>query len=53
MGWLPLSLVHADLQSGKLVHASKPVSSIPIEFRLFRPRKSSNAQARRVWDSSL
>jgi LysR family transcriptional regulator, hypochlorite-specific transcription factor HypT len=52
MGWLPLSLVHADLQSGKLVHACKPISSIPIEFRLFRPRKSSNVQARRVWDHS-
>lgn len=52
MGWLPLSLVHADLQSGKLVHASKAMSSIPIEFRLFRPRKSSNAQARRVWDGT-
>lgn len=52
LGWLPLSLVHADLKSGKLVHASQPISSIPIEFRLFRPRKSSNAQARRVWDST-
>ncbi len=53
MGWLPLSLVHADLQSGKLVYASQPISSIPIEFRLFRPRKSSNAQARRVWDNTM
>ncbi|MFM7331095.1 MAG: LysR family transcriptional regulator [Brachymonas sp.] len=52
MGWLPLSLVHTDLRSGKLVHASRPVNSIPIEFRLFRPRKSSNALARRVWDST-
>ena len=53
MGWLPLSLVHADLQSGKLVHASEPASAFPIEFRLFRPRKSSNAQARRVWDHTI
>ena len=52
MGWLPLSLVHADLLSGKLVRASKAMGSIPIEFRLFRPRKSSNAQARRVWDGT-
>jgi LysR family transcriptional regulator, hypochlorite-specific transcription factor HypT len=50
MCWLPLSLVHADLQTGKLVHASQPTSSIPVEFRLFRPRKSSNAQARKLWD---
>ncbi len=52
MGWLPRSLVHADLQSGKLVSAQKAPMPIPIEFRLFRPRKSSNAQARRVWDST-
>lgn len=52
MGWLPLSLVHADLQTGKLVHASQPINAVPIEFRLFRTRKSSNAQARRVWDST-
>ncbi len=53
MGWLPLSLVHADLQSGRLVHASQPANEIPIEIRLFRPRKCSNQQARRVWDSSV
>lgn len=52
MGWLPLSLVHADLHSGKLVHASKAMHPIPIEFRLFRPRKNNNAQARRVWEST-
>jgi LysR family transcriptional regulator, hypochlorite-specific transcription factor HypT len=50
MGWLPRSLVHADLQAGKLVHASHAALAIPIEFRLFRPRKSTHTLASRVWD---
>ncbi len=50
VGWLPLSLVHADLQAGKLVRANASTQPIPIEFRLFRQRHTSNAQARRVWD---
>lgn len=52
MGWLPLSLVHADLQSSRLVKASATAFSIPIEFRLFRPRKSTNSLAGRLWEST-
>jgi LysR family transcriptional regulator, hypochlorite-specific transcription factor HypT len=50
LAWLPLSLVHADLQAGKLVNASEEVHTIPIEFRLFRPRKSAHSLATQIWD---
>lgn len=52
MGWLPLSLVHADLQLGRLVRAGEAAFSIPIEFRLFRPRKSTNSLAGRLWEGT-
>jgi LysR family transcriptional regulator, hypochlorite-specific transcription factor HypT len=50
LAWLPLSLVHGDLQSGKLIKASEDTHAIPIEFRLFRPRKSTHHLAMQVWD---
>ena len=52
MGWLPLSLVHADLRVDKLVYAQVQPIPIPIEFRLFRPRKSTHAMAQRIWDNT-
>ncbi len=49
MGWLPRSLVHQDLAQGRLVLAHAQDAPIPIEFRLFRPRKSASSIAQRVW----
>ena len=48
MAWLPRSLVHHDLAQGRLVLAHSKGVPIPIEFRLFRPRKSTRL-AQRVW----
>ncbi len=49
MAWLPRSLVHHDLAQGRLVSAHAQGNPIPIEFRLFRPRKSASRLAQRVW----
>jgi LysR family transcriptional regulator, hypochlorite-specific transcription factor HypT len=49
VGWLPRSLVHADLQSGRLALAQPKPEAIALEYRLFRPRSASHALAQRVW----
>jgi LysR family transcriptional regulator, hypochlorite-specific transcription factor HypT len=52
VGWLPRSLVHADLQTGRLALAQTQPEPITLEYRLFRPRATSHALAHRVWGIS-
>lgn len=49
VAWLPLSLVQADLASGKVIAAGDESWNVPIEIRLVRPRARRNAAAETFW----
>ena len=50
MAWSPLSLVHDDLESGRLVRAGVEADEVPMEIRLFRPKSRQSAAAEALWD---
>jgi LysR family transcriptional regulator, hypochlorite-specific transcription factor HypT len=52
MAWLPRSLVHADLTSGRLVLADASSAPIRFETRMYRARAYSTELAERVWRST-
>lgn len=49
LAWLPLSLVEADLASGRLVRMAGEDWDIPVEIRLFRPRARQSPAAEAFW----
>jgi DNA-binding transcriptional LysR family regulator len=48
--WSPLSLVHPDIEAGKLIKVGNQSDEVPIEIRLFRPRARQSLTAERFWD---
>ncbi|WP_159993041.1 LysR family transcriptional regulator [Roseomonas sp. 18066] len=49
LAWLPRSMVAEDLAAGRLVEAGAGFA-IPVEIRLFRPRRRQSAAAEAFWD---
>lgn len=47
--WSALSLVEADLASGRLVRAGGPGDEVPIEIRLWRPKARQSPAAEALW----
>ena len=52
VAWLPRSLVHADLQSGRLMLADPQAGPARFDVQLFRPRTARSALAQAVWKAS-
>jgi LysR family transcriptional regulator, hypochlorite-specific transcription factor HypT len=50
MAWLPESLVHEDLESGRLLRADCPELDIPLELRLYRSALNTRADIESVWN---
>ncbi|ONG52328.1 hypothetical protein BKE38_14795 [Pseudoroseomonas deserti] len=48
LAWLPRSMVADDLAAGRLVEAG-PGFAVPVEIRLFRPRRRQSAAAEAFW----
>lgn len=53
VAWTALSLVEADLASGRLVRAGKAADEVPIEIRLWRPRLRQPPAAEAFWTRAL
>lgn len=51
VAWLPQTLVHEDLASGRVVEAGLPALRVPLEIRLFRSRNSMGRAAEALWDA--
>ena len=51
VAWLPQTLVHDDLASGRVVEAGVPALRVPLEIRLFRSRNSMGRAAEALWDA--
>ncbi len=50
--WLPRSLVHDDLEAGRLVAAGNRHWHIDLDIRLYRPRDLASRAAQAVWQSA-
>ncbi len=53
LAWLPLSLVRADLQTGKLVRADLEATPGRFDIQLFQHRTPRNALAQALWKASM
>jgi len=51
MAWLPLSMIRADLELGKLQIIETAISPIDIDIRLIRPRECQSRAAEAAWDN--
>ena len=51
LAWLPQTLIHDDLASGRVVEAGAPELRVPLEIRLFRSRNSMGRAAEALWDA--
>jgi DNA-binding transcriptional LysR family regulator len=51
VAWLPQTLVHDDLASGRVVEAGVPALRVTLEIRLFRSRNSMGRAAEALWDA--
>ena len=52
VAWLPLALVAADLEAGRLVLAGASHEPIRYEIRLYRPRHARKAHLQKIWAAS-
>ena len=52
VAWLPLALVAADLEAGRLVLAGASSEPIRYEIRLDRPRHARKAHLQKIWAAS-
>ncbi|AUW57016.1 LysR family transcriptional regulator [Sphingobium sp. SCG-1] len=53
VAWSALSLVEADLSSGRLARAGSPEDEVPIEIRLWRPKARQSPAAEALWTRLL
>lgn len=53
VAWSALSLVEADLASGRLARAGTSQDEVPIEIRLWRPRVRQSPAAEALWSRVL
>ncbi|MFN9278409.1 MAG: LysR family transcriptional regulator [Betaproteobacteria bacterium] len=51
VAWLPLSMVAADLEAGRLASWADPRLAIDFEIRLFRRKRLASPALQRVWDA--
>ena len=51
VAWLPQTLIHDDLATGRVVEAGVPALRVPLEIRLFRSRSSMGRAAEALWDA--
>lgn len=49
LAWLPGTMVAEDLATGRLLHVGAPGDAVPVEIRLFRPRRRLSAAAEGFW----
>jgi DNA-binding transcriptional LysR family regulator len=49
VAWLPLTLIQADLATGRLVRAGSGDWDIPVEIRVYRPRHRLSPTAEAFW----
>lgn len=49
IAWLPASLAAEDLATGRLLEAGEPAHAVPVEIRLFRPRRRQSPVAEAFW----
>ena len=49
LAWLPGSLIHDDLQEGRLVRADRPDNDIRFEVRIYRARNNQKPLVDRIW----
>lgn len=49
LAWLPLTLIQADLATGRLVRAGSGDWDIPVEIRVYRPRHRLSPTAETFW----
>lgn len=52
IAWLPASLAQEDLAAGHLVEAGAEEFSVPVEIRLFRPRRRQSPVAEAFWQAA-
>ena len=51
LAWLPQTLIHDDLASGRVVEAGVPALRVPLEIRLFRSRNAMGRAAEALWEA--
>jgi DNA-binding transcriptional LysR family regulator len=51
IAWLPRSLAAEDIAAGRLVEAGAGGFSVPVDIRLFRPRRRQSAVAEAFWQA--
>jgi DNA-binding transcriptional LysR family regulator len=49
IAWLPASLAAEDLAAGRLLEAGEAGHAVPLEIRLFRPRRRQSPVAEAFW----
>ncbi|MFC7553395.1 LysR substrate-binding domain-containing protein [Pseudoroseomonas wenyumeiae] len=49
IAWLPASLAAEDLAAGRLLEAGEAGHAVPVEIRLFRPRRRQSPVAEAFW----
>lgn len=49
IAWLPLTLIQADLASGRLIRAGGQDWDVPVEIRVYRPRHRLSPAAETFW----
>jgi DNA-binding transcriptional LysR family regulator len=52
IAWLPLTLARADIENGALTLAGGERWHIPIQIRLFRPRRRQSQTAEHFWSTA-
>jgi DNA-binding transcriptional LysR family regulator len=52
IAWLPASLAAEDLAAGRLLEAGEAGHAVPLEIRLFRPRRRQSPVAEAFWQAA-